>query len=98
MTSLFLNVRNLSKQFPRGGNLVGSLFPARRIIHAVNNVSFTIGRQETLGLVSESGGGNSTIRKLIARLVAPTSGAVTLDGQHWLRQHGRQLRQRRRNV
>ncbi|SEJ83658.1 peptide/nickel transport system ATP-binding protein [Deinococcus reticulitermitis] len=66
---------------------------------AVNDVSFTIGRGEVLGLVGESGSGKSTIARLISRLHDPSGGATRMDGQDVpLRLSGSALRQFRRNV
>ena len=53
----------------------------RSILRAVDDVSFTIARGETLGLVGESGCGKSTIARLLVGLYAPTSGDVLFDGQ-----------------
>jgi peptide/nickel transport system ATP-binding protein/oligopeptide transport system ATP-binding protein len=49
-------------------------------IRAVEDVSFSIGRNEVLGLAGESGSGKSTIGRLLLRLIEPTSGSVTFDG------------------
>src|SRR5216683_388584 len=73
-----LQVRNLKKYFPIRGGLF-SREVAR--VHAVDDVSFTIEKGETLGLVGESGCGKSTTGRCILRLIEPTSGEVTFEGQ-----------------
>ncbi len=52
----------------------------RRLLTAVNAVSFSIGRGETLALVGESGSGKSTVARMTVGLLKPTSGRVTIDG------------------
>ena len=73
-----LEVRNLKMHFPiRAGLLkktVGHVF-------AVDGVSFSIGRGETLGLVGESGCGKSTIGRTILRLYKPTAGSIHVGGK-----------------
>ena len=72
-----LQVEGLRKEYVMGGGLLGK---PRAVLRAVADVSFTIGRGETLGLVGESGCGKSTAGKAILRLVEPTAGRVVLDG------------------
>jgi oligopeptide/dipeptide ABC transporter ATP-binding protein len=67
-----LQVEHLAKLFP---------LDKRSAIYAVNDVSFTIGRGETLGLVGESGSGKTTVGRCILRLIQPTSGKVIFDGK-----------------
>ena len=73
-----LDVRDLSVRFPVHGGLLGRVKGA---VHAVEGVSFSIGRGETLGLVGESGSGKSTIGKAIINLAPVHGGTVTVDGQ-----------------
>jgi oligopeptide/dipeptide ABC transporter ATP-binding protein len=91
-----LEVTGLVKHFPvrRGFNV---LAPAR-FARAVDGVSFAIEAEQTFGLVGESGSGKSTIGRLIARLIAPTSGAVRVDGEDWLALPPRELRRWRGKV
>ena len=51
------------------------------MLHAVDDVTFTIGRGETLGLVGESGCGKSTLVRLLTRLLDLTDGSIRLDGE-----------------
>jgi peptide/nickel transport system ATP-binding protein len=70
----------------------------RTFLKAVNGVSFSIGRQETLALVGESGSGKSTVARMIVGLLEPTAGSVTIDGiDMWAaaRQRERQRLRRR---
>jgi peptide/nickel transport system ATP-binding protein len=53
----------------------------RQLLHAVDGVSFTIGRGETLALVGESGCGKSTVARMLVGLYRPTRGSVRIDGQ-----------------
>src|SRR5438552_5013862 len=73
-----LQVRNLKKYFPIRGGLF-SREVAR--VHAVDDVSFTIEKGETLGLVGESGCGKSTTGRCILRLIEPTAGEVNFEGR-----------------
>jgi peptide/nickel transport system ATP-binding protein len=69
--SALLDIGALAKRFDVGG---------KRLLFAVDEVSFTIGRGETVGLVGESGCGKSTLVRLINRLLDPTSGSIGLAG------------------
>ena len=74
-------------------------FPARSgTVHAVSDVSFSIAKGETLGLVGESGCGKSTLGKLILNLLTPTSGAVWFNGTDLSLCKGREQREVRRGM
>lgn len=69
-----------------------------RQVHALNDASFVLRRGETLGVVGESGSGKSTLAKALIRLVEPTSGAVVIDGQEFLRLKGDDLQAARKTI
>ena len=72
-----LEVDGLVKHYPLMGGLFGRV---RGHVHAVDGISFTVAKGETLGLVGESGCGKSTAGKVILRLVEPTGGSIRLNG------------------
>jgi oligopeptide/dipeptide ABC transporter ATP-binding protein len=77
-----LRVRNLRTLFPVPRGIVGTLLRRqRRHIHAVDGISFSIGRGEILGLVGESGSGKTTTALSILGLVKPTDGDVLFNGR-----------------
>ncbi|MFQ6124144.1 MAG: ABC transporter ATP-binding protein [Candidatus Heimdallarchaeota archaeon] len=78
MTEILLDVRNLTKHFELGKGLFA--FLDKRKVHAIDNITFTVNRGTTLGLVGESGCGKTTTGKCILRLIEPTSGEISFDG------------------
>ncbi len=81
MTAL-LEVKNLTKIFSVG--------PGAELV-AVRDVSFSLGRGETLGLVGESGSGKTTLGRCVLRLIEPSSGQILLDGEDIRGLHGDKL-------
>ena len=75
-------------------------FPARGggVVKAVDGISFTVHKGETLGIVGESGCGKSTTGLALLRLIEPTSGSIRLDGIDVRGLHGKALRAVRRRV
>ncbi|MGJ3264416.1 MAG: ABC transporter ATP-binding protein [Salinarimonas sp.] len=83
-----LEVERLEQRFPLRTGLIDRLtFKGGRprlvdsVVHAVNGVSFSIGKGEVLALVGESGCGKSTVAKSIARIYTPTGGTIRIDGE-----------------
>ncbi len=94
MSTPLLEVRDLVKHYTATGFLARKAPPVR----AVDGVSFTVARGETLGLVGESGCGKSTVGRTILRLQDATSGSVSFDGADLLALDAAALRQARRRL
>ena len=90
-----LKVSDLRVWFPGRAT---SVFRKADPFKAVDGVSFTVNRGETLGLVGESGCGKTTVGRAILRLIHATSGAVTFDGQDVLAAQGPALKALRRQM
>jgi oligopeptide transport system ATP-binding protein len=93
---VLVDVRNLVMHFP----LTKGIIFQRKVgaVRAVDGVSFTIRRGETLGLVGESGCGKSTTGRAILQLYRPTSGEVYFEGIDLTKLKGEQLRRMRRKM
>lgn len=90
-----VQVEHLTKFFPVRAGLM------QRIVNwvkAVDDVSFTVKKGETLGLVGESGCGKTTVGRSMLRLIEPTSGSVHFDGKDVLKLRGNDLKQVRRDM
>ena len=93
---IILEVKNLKMHFP-----VGSGFLSRKpvgYVKAVDDVSFTVKRGETLGLVGESGCGKTTTGRCILQLYKPTAGQVIFDGQDLTSMNTKTMRGMRREM
>ncbi len=95
-TPPLLEVRGLTKHFPIRAGAIVEREVAR--VRAVDDVSFTVARGETLGLVGESGCGKSTTGRLVLRLIEPTAGTILFDGEDVTGLEGAALRRLRRSM
>jgi peptide/nickel transport system ATP-binding protein/oligopeptide transport system ATP-binding protein len=90
-----IRVEHLTKHFPvRGGIFQREIGQ----VQAVDDVSFTIKKGETLGMVGESGCGKTTIGRTILRLTEPTSGRMEFDGKDVFSLNPREMKDIRRNM
>jgi peptide/nickel transport system ATP-binding protein/oligopeptide transport system ATP-binding protein len=87
-----LEVDGLKKYYRTGGGLFST---GREKVHAVDGISFTLEREETLGLVGESGCGKSTLARLVARLEEPDGGRVIFEGKDITELSGKKLQELR---
>ena len=89
MEQPILQVEHLTKFFPVGG---------KAEVHAVDDVSFTLRRGRTFGLVGESGCGKSSCARTVIRIYEPSAGKILLDGQDIAHMSQRQLQPIRRKM
>ena len=85
MSDILLDVKNLKKYFNTPGG----------VLHAVDDVSFSLERGKTLGVVGESGCGKSTTGRAILRLHEPTSGEVFFEGRDITKVSNQEMRRLR---
>ena len=90
-----LDVRNLQTWFPIRRGLLQRITGH---VKAVDGVSFTLHKGETLGLVGESGCGKTTVGRTLLRLIEPTGGQVLFEGRDVIGMAGEELRQLRRRM
>ncbi len=95
MSEQLLLVRELKKYFPVKRGIL-----ARTVadVKAVDGVTFSVSKGETLGLVGESGSGKTTVGRCILRLIEPTSGEVVFGGTNVLQLDAGDMRRMRRNM
>jgi oligopeptide transport system ATP-binding protein len=95
MSAPLLEVRDLAMHFPVGGGMFAK--PAG-VVKAIDGISFSIRKGETLGLVGESGCGKTTTGRCILQLERPTSGSIIFEGIDMVTLDAAELRAVRRRV
>lgn len=95
MHNPLIDIQDLQVHFPIKSGLLQKTVG---VVKAVDHVSFQIGKNETVGLVGESGCGKSTIGRAIVRLNEPTGGKILYRDQDVLSLHGEPLRQLRQDL
>lgn len=88
MLNTLLKVTNLKKYFKT----------SRGLLYAVDDISFSLGKGETLGVVGESGCGKSTLGRVILNLLDATDGTVEFDGKNITHLTGSALKQQRKEM
>ncbi|MBZ0298378.1 MAG: ABC transporter ATP-binding protein, partial [Anaerolineae bacterium] len=97
--STFMEVRGVSKRYHIGGGLAGLVRGEKpQTVYAVNEISFTLKRGESLGLAGESGCGKSTTGRLLVKLLNPSEGQIVFDGRDFSAMSGEDLKDFRRRV
>ena len=92
---IILEVRDLRKSY---ASSTGVFARAGHRSTAVDGVSFSLERGETLGIVGESGCGKTTLARMLMRLIEPDSGEIRFRGEDWLGARGEELRSLRRKM
>jgi oligopeptide transport system ATP-binding protein len=95
MTEPLLKVENLKKHFPITGGILGRPVSS---VKAVDGVSFTVNKGETLGIVGESGCGKSTTGRMLMRLIDPSEGRVTFEERELTSLSNSEMRKIRREI
>lgn len=105
MSDAILEVKNLRQQFSIGGGFWqeisfsgGKLRRQPKLVHAVNDVSFSIRKGEVFSIVGESGCGKSTTARTVIKLLEPVAGTIMFDGTDITRLNEQQMLPFRRRI
>jgi peptide/nickel transport system ATP-binding protein len=100
MADIILSIKNLKKYFEPHQSFAQSIVGGgqKKLIKAVDDISFDIRRGEIFGLIGESGSGKTTTGKLVMKLIEPTSGQMVFNGEDVTRLDKEKLKQYRRKV
>jgi peptide/nickel transport system ATP-binding protein len=90
-----MDIKELTVSFPLKKNIFGKTL---EVFNAVDDVSFSIAKGETLGLVGESGSGKTTLGRALIRLIDPTSGTIYYKGKDIANIGEEELRQQRKDL
>lgn len=90
-----LEVKNLSVDFPKRRNIFGK---TTEVYKAVNDVSFCVNKNETLGLVGESGCGKTTLGRSVLQLIRPTAGEIIFHGKNISEYNAEEMRVLRKDM
>ena len=95
MSKVLLKAQNIKKYFPIKSGLFKKTVAQ---VKAVDDVTLTVTKGKTLGLVGESGCGKSTLGRTLIRLYEPTSGEIEFQGHDFLSLKGKALRKERKHI
>ncbi len=95
MAENLVEIRNLVKEFPVKGGLLQREIAT---VKAVADVDLDIPKGQAIGLVGESGCGKTTLGRMLVRLLEPTSGTISFDGEDITHVHGSKLKRFRRRM
>jgi len=94
MRENLLEIKNLEKHF----YLKKSIFSKKRVVRAVDNISFSVPKNSTYAIVGESGSGKTTLGRALLKLIEPTGGQVIIRGVNILELNKKQFMEYRRKM
>ena len=95
MSDIILDAKNIKKYFPIKK---GFFLKTVAQVKAVDDVTLSVHRGETIGLVGESGCGKSTLGRTLIRLYEPTAGEISFEGKNFLKESGSSMRALRKDI